>query len=183
MAKMYSDANEIPVDKMPCDSSLSVEWVCEQGHTWNRTVINQMRIRTCPICAKRVPSADYSLFAIHPELANEWDEELNAGIEKNNVMPNANKKLWWKCNAGHTYQCTAADRHRGKGCPFCAGKKVIESESIAVTDKEVVEKYWNYERNVHKPTELSRTSKRKVWVNVDGHDILIAVDDFIKTYS
>lgn len=183
IAKMYSADNLVPADRIPCDSSLNVKWVCEKGHTWERTVANQMRIKTCPVCAQRIPSENYSLFALHPELENEWDEKKNEGVDKEKLMPNTNRKLWWTCKQGHSYECTAADRHRGKGCPICAGKKVVEEESIAVTDKHIVEKYWDYEKNSYKPTELPRTSKRRVWINVNGIQLLISIEDFVKSYQ
>ena len=98
-------------------------------------------------------------------------------------MPNANKKLWWICEKGHSYECTVADRHRGKGCPICAGKKVVEEDSIFATDRELVEKYWNYKRNSYKPTELPRTSKRKIWININDIEILIPIDEFVSKYK
>lgn len=182
MAKLYSKSNPIPVDKMPSNSSVSVEWTCRKSHTWNRTVSNQLKIRTCPVCANRVPSEKYSLFALHPELIAEWDEEKNAGIDTSKIMPNANRKFSWKCDSGHEYLCSAADRHRGKNCPYCAGKKVIESESIYATDREIVDKYWNYDKNKYSPKELPRESKRKVWITENEVDKLITVADLVKKH-
>lgn len=182
MAKLYSKKNEVPVDKISANSSVPVLWECKHGHTWTRTVSNQLKIRTCPVCAKRVPSEKYSLFALHPELEKEWVAEKNDNVETSTIMPNANKKFWWKCSEGHEYLCSAADRHRGKSCPYCAGKKVVESESVFVTDREIVDKYWNYDKNKYSPKELSRESKRKVWITVDGEDKLMPLAEVIKKY-
>ena len=183
MTKLYSENNEVPADKIPYDSSRTVEWKCSEGHTWKRTVSNQIKIRTCPICSQRVPSQKYSLFALHPELEKEWMSEKNVGVDKDTIMPNANKKFWWKCEKGHEYQCTAADKNRGKGCPYCAGKKVLEKDSIFATDNNLINKYWNYEKNTYSPKELSRNSKRKVWISVNQVDILIPVSTFVKKYN
>lgn len=183
MAKLYSKTNPISAKEIPCDSSSRVEWKCKNGHTWKRTVINQLKIRTCPICANRVPSENYSLFALHPELEKEWHKEKNVGIDAATIMPNANKKFWWKCEHNHEYECTAADRHRGKGCPYCAGKKVLEEESVYTTDTAIVEKYWDYEKNKYSPKELSRNSKRKIWIKVGEDNKLLPVSEFVKEFE
>ena len=182
MAKLYSKNNKVPADMIPCDSSANVEWECEHGHTWNRTIANQVKIRTCPVCAKRVPSEKYSLFALHPELKKEWIAEKNGDIGEKEIMPNANKKFWWKCENGHEYLCTAADRHRGKGCPYCAGKKVLEKDSVYATHKDIIKKYWDYEKNRYSPKELPAESKRKVWTIIDGESKLIALNELINKY-
>jgi hypothetical protein len=183
MAKLYATTNLLVAEAIPCDGSTLVDWCCEYGHTWRRTVVNQLKIRTCPVCSKRLPSAQYSLFALHPELELEWDADANEGIDKTLVMPNTNKKFGWICEKGHKYQCTAADRHRNKGCPYCAGKKVALEESIATTHRAIVEKYWDYTKNTYLPTELPSTSKRKIWI-IDGEESkLMTIVDFIKLYG
>lgn len=183
MAKLYATTNPLVAEAIPCDGSTLADWRCEYGHTWRRTVVNQLKIRTCPVCSKRLPSVQYSLFALHPELELEWDADANEGIDKTLVMPNTNKKFGWICEKGHKYQCTAADRHRNKGCPYCAGKKVALEESIATTHRAIVEKYWDYTKNTYLPTELPSTSKRKIWI-IDGEESkLMTIVDFIKLYG
>ena len=48
------------------------------------------------------------------------------------LAPYSGKKAWWKCCKGHSYQAWQKDDRTGKrktGCPYCAGKRKIKSES------------------------------------------------------
>lgn len=180
MAKLYSSKNSVPENEICCESTKVVEWECEKGHTWKRSVANQRRIRTCPVCSKKVASEEYSIFKQKPELEKEWDKEKNADIDASAIMPSTNKKVWWICEKGHSYTCSVADKNRGKGCPICAGKKVLEEDSIFATDRVLVDKYWDYEKNSYSPKELPNTSKRKVWVIVNGESKTIPVCEILK---
>lgn len=180
ISKMYSKNNKLPAGMIPCDSSLVVEWECKKGHKWKRSIKAQTIIKTCPVCSKKIPSEDYSFFKKHPELLVEWDEKKNTGIDVSKILPNSNKKYWWICNKKHSYLCTVADRNRGKGCPYCAGKKVTEENSVAKLNPLVL-KYWDYEKNkAFLPTEISPTSKRKIWVIIDGKSEQITITDLVK---
>ena len=58
-----------------------------------------------------------------PELIKEWD------YDKNDKSPEeysygSGKKVWWKCDLGHTWLAIINDRTNGKGCPICSGRKV-----------------------------------------------------------
>lgn len=40
-----------------------------------------------------------------PELAAQWDHELNGNLTPDNVSYGSNKNVWWKCPiCGHSYQ-------------------------------------------------------------------------------
>lgn len=180
LAKMYTENNKVPADKLPADSSYRAEWKCEHGHVWHRAVKSQTKIGTCPVCANRVPSEKYSFFKLHPELLEEWDAEKNGDVDISKLMPSSNRKYWWTCKEGHSYLCTIADRSRGKGCPICAGKKVTEENSVAKTKPEIL-KIWDYNKNTYLPTELSEKSKRKIWIVIDGESKQVSLADCIKS--
>lgn len=172
IAKLYSENNEIPADRISCDSSYFVEWKCEHGHIYRRPVYLQVRIKTCPICANRVPSDKYSMFVLHPELKNEWHNEKNAGVDVSTLMPNSNQKFWWICKHGHEYECTAADRHRGKGCPICSSRKLLVGFNDLATKHPELVKQWHPTKNGNlKPTDVFANSERRVWWKCDkGHE-------------
>lgn len=58
---------------------------------------------------------------INPLLAEEWDYEKNGDLSPDEVTPNSEKKIWWKCKiCNHEWQATPANRSsRGTGCPNC----------------------------------------------------------------
>ena len=65
----------------------------------------------------------------NPTLANEWNYEKNNGLTPADVMPNSDKKVWWKCKNGHEWQAMIGNRHRGNGCPYCSGRYAIKDEN------------------------------------------------------
>lgn len=38
-------------------------------------------------------------------------------------MSNSGTKVWWRCNQGHEWQATIANRNYGTGCPECYKKQ------------------------------------------------------------
>lgn len=56
-----------------------------------------------------------------PELAKQWHPTKNKDISLNDVTCGSGKKVWWKCNKGHSWEATIASRSSGTGCPYCNG--------------------------------------------------------------
>lgn len=100
----------------------------------------------------------------YPDLSEQWDQEKNGKLEPSMFLPNSTDKMWWKCEKGHSYQATFAHRAEGKGCPYCAGQKVLVGfNDIATTAPELMNE-WDYEKNVNiSPDEISSGSGIKVW--------------------
>ena len=67
-----------------------------------------------------------SLAASNPDLVKEWDYDKNAPLTPDNIARAAKKKVWWKCAKGHSWEASINNRtSNGRGCPYCAGKKVL----------------------------------------------------------
>ena len=104
-------------------SDKKVWWICDKGHSYISSIYSKTRGRGCPVCAGKVVLKGYNDFATHfPDLLNEWD------IDKNEQSPfevsyGSDKKYWWKCSKGHSYEQSISCRKSSKGCPFCFGKK------------------------------------------------------------
>ena len=58
----------------------------------------------------------------NPKLMKEWDTEKNniLGFSPEKTTIGSAKKVWWKCEMGHSWQSTVNHRKQGKGCPTCA---------------------------------------------------------------
>ena len=81
----------------------------------------------CPYCSGRlVVKGKNDLQTINPILASEWDYEKNDKLTPMDVLPNSNKKVWWKCIKGHEWQARIADRNKGRGCPVCYKERKYE---------------------------------------------------------
>ena len=101
-------------------TKVMLPFVCEVGHKWVANLGNRTRLgRGCPFCAGQRIEAGKSLADLFPELAKEYD------LAKNSESPflvftKTNKKYWWTCVAGHSYQRKVIDRTSfGRGCPVC----------------------------------------------------------------
>lgn len=106
-----------------------LEWICNDGHTWKRSVTNAVRqgVR-CPFCSGHLAIPGLTDFAsTHPDIAR----ELRDTTEAIGLKYGSNKILTWVCPEGHQYR-TSIDKRtiRGDGCPYCSGSMV----EVGVTD-------------------------------------------------
>ena len=85
---------------------------------------------------------------------------------------NSHKKVWWKCQKGHEWQAPIGNRNIGRGCPYCAGQKVLKGENDLQTVNPVLANEWNYEKNNGlTPMDVMPNSSKKVWWKCSkGHE-------------
>ncbi len=101
-----------------------LKWKCPEGHTWLASPKERKPPEGtgCPVCAGKSVVKGFNDFAsLFPELAAEaadWDPTT--------VTPHSNKKLGWRCPAGHNYTTSAGQRARGNSCPVCSGRQTLE---------------------------------------------------------
>ena len=100
----------------------------------------------------------------NPEIAKEWNYEKNGHLKPENVTPNSDKMVWWKCVHGHEWQAIIGNRNKGSGCPYCSGKKVLKGYNDLLTVNPMVAIEWDYEKNGElKPENFTSNSGEKVW--------------------
>ncbi len=105
-----------------------------------------------------------------PELLKEWDYDKNA-IRPEEITSGSNRKVWWLCEKGHSWEANISNRKKGRGCPFCSGKRVIEGENDLCSLRPDLIKEWDFEKNTIKPTEISAGSNKRVWWKCSkGHE-------------
>jgi hypothetical protein len=57
-------------------------------------------------------------------LMREWHYEKNKEIDINNITSGSSKKVWWKCDKGHSYLREIYNQRKGYGkCPICRKEK------------------------------------------------------------
>ena len=60
---------------------------------------------------------------MHPELLLFYDYEKNEGIDPRTISYGLEKKVWWKCPEGHSYEQPFHAKSSGAGCPYvCINK-------------------------------------------------------------
>ena len=113
-----------------------------------------------------------SLFFSNPEITGEWHYEKNGVLKPEHFAPNSHRKVWWKCQKGHEWQASIANRNKGRGCPFCSGKKVLPGYNDLQTVNPALAKEWNYEKNAGvRPIDVTPNSNKKAWwICSNGHE-------------
>lgn len=100
-----------------------VWWKCCKGHSWKARVQSRYLGENCPYCNGRfaIPR-ETDIKTLYPELMEEWDDFRNDPIRPEEISPASNRKIWWKCKNGHSWQSSIYVRTtKGGGCPFCSG--------------------------------------------------------------
>jgi len=142
-----------PQDFTRGSSAGKVWWRCSAGpdHEWQATIYNRVAGAGCPFCAGQRPSSTNN-FVDHgdPGVVAEWHPTLNGDLEPAAMTLRSGRKVWWKCSAGpdHEWQATISSRtSRGSGCPFCDGKRVSVTNSLASTASSKIIEEWHPTRN------------------------------------
>lgn len=151
-------------------SGRKVWWHCAKGHSWQAAICGRTMGRKCPYCAGKKVDKNNSLAALYPELVKSWDTNKNVLQTPDDVRPGSHRRVWWKCEKGHSWQSTIYDRTSGKECPYCSGKKADKHNSLAALYPELV-KSWDIDKNAPQtPDGVLPNSHRKVWWKCEkGH--------------
>jgi hypothetical protein len=54
-----------------------------------------------------------------PGLLSEWDYERNGPLAPETLGRSSTTRVWWRCEAGHSWQTSVRTRIRGSNCPTC----------------------------------------------------------------
>jgi DNA-directed RNA polymerase subunit RPC12/RpoP len=164
------NGNLRPADIMPFTGK-NIWWLCEKGHVWQSTVHQRLRYPGCPFCKHKRPGRDYNLQVIKPELASLWHPTKNFKLKPTQVMPFSYKKVWWKCKKGHDWFEYISVMSRGRGCPYCSGKRASKKYNFQAVHPELA-KQWHPTKNGDlTPDQVTPGSKKKVWWRCEkGHE-------------
>lgn len=171
----YEKNGDVTPEMVTRCSNKKVWWVCSNNHSWEAVINNRARLgRWCPFCSGYYPIVgETDLQTVNPELAAQWSPK-NGNLKPTMVSGSSSKKVWWLGTCNHEWQTTVANRHRhGKGCPFCAGRKVLEGFNDLATLAPEIASEWNYEKNGNlKPTMVTlKSTRNKVWWKCQhGHE-------------
>ena len=161
-------------------SNLYLTWVCPQGHgTYQSTMSKRSAGRGCPVCAGVKTLAGVNdIETLHPKLAQQWDENENENITPRDVSSGSRKKVWWKCDRGHSYQAVVNKRTSGTGCPYCANKKVLVGfNDLATIRPDVAQRWHPYKNEGNTPEMFTFRSGHVAWWRCDkGHEWVSDID-------
>lgn len=106
----------------------------------------------------------------NPRVANEWHPTKNGELTPENVLPGSNKRVWWLGGCGHEWDTTIKDRaYTEKGCPFCAGRRILPGFNDLATLVPEVVRFW-HDKNELTPEQVQPGSHKKAyWTGDCGH--------------
>jgi very-short-patch-repair endonuclease len=132
------ELNDIKPHEVTSHSKLKIEWQCKYGHIWKATPSSRIKGGGCPECYKlnridillkaKLQIAGKSLLDEYPKLIEEWDFSKNKR-KPNELTPNSNYKVFWRCRFNHSWEATIYNRTgNGSGCPECSGSGTSKIE-------------------------------------------------------
>lgn len=111
-----------------------------------------------------------------------YDYEKNKNLNPKYITKSSGKRVWWKCDKGHSYQTTVHSMDNGMYCPLCREELIKKGGLIPLDDKYIktlkfsdeikslalefpdIAKEWNYEKNYPvKPENIVSKSHKKFW--------------------
>ncbi|OLN25171.1 zinc-ribbon domain-containing protein [Desulfosporosinus metallidurans] len=171
---------ELDPNTLTCGTHKKAWWRCENGHSWKSSVAHRQGGEGCPFCAgKSVLIGFNDLQSNNPNLAMEWHSNKNGYLKPTMVSTRSNKKVWWRCEKGHEWECTVCKRQEGQGCPICSGRRVLAGFNDLATINPKIAREWNLTKNGDlKPSDVTKFSNKIVWWQCDkGHNWSAKVSD------
>lgn len=161
----YDKNGDLTPDDIVAFSAKKIWWKCHIcKNSWQSTP-NQRTKTSCPYCSNHKIVPGYNDFeSQHPELMCEWDFDKNSTILPSQVASGSEKKVWWKCDKGHSWMATINSRAAGRGCPYCTNQKVLTGFNDFLSLHPELRDEWDYEKNEDcRPEQYTEGSTHKVW--------------------
>ena len=170
----YAKNDGLTPDAVTCHSRQKVWWIDRLGHEWQQEIYSRTALcRGCPFCAGREVLAGFNdLASTHPALSAQWDQEKNFDLTPQMVTAGNSRKVWWRCEKGHSWQATIASRTSGCGCPVCANRKILPGFNDFATTHPALAAEWHPTKNGDlTPQKISYGYDKKVWWRcTNGHE-------------
>jgi len=161
----YKKNGDLRPEQFSIGSHKKIWWRCEYGHSWQSFLYSRESCG-CPVCAGKTVVVGFNdLQTLNPDLAKEWDYEKNGKLQPKDFTAGSNKKVWWKCKLGHSWETIIAHRFlNGSNCPYCTGRIVWQGYNDIVTTHPDIADQWDYEKNGNlRPEQFSIGSNKKIW--------------------
>ena len=152
-------------------------WICARGHRYDMYVFSRtLDGQGCPYCKGKRTMAGYNdLASKRPDVLAKWDYEKNTDLTPQEVTESSHKKVWWRCDRGHSWQARVQTitmlKEGSSGCPYCNGKLATKGENDLASRCPHLLKEWNFEKNAISPDTVTVGSQKKVWWKCsEGHE-------------
>lgn len=165
---------DLTPDRVAAHCNTKHHWLCEKGHDYGASPGKRVSGTGCPYCSnKRVLKGFNDLQTVYPELAVEWDYDLNVGGPEDYVFGSTYRAHWICAGCGRRWEAKICDRaaSKHKTCAKCASKKRGKAfheralkKSGCITDPLLL-KEWDYETNAKDPEWYTPKNNKSVsWI-------------------
>ncbi len=116
---------------------------------------------------------DYCEKCGRKELLHQWHVTKNEWLTPKEISHFSKEKVWWRCEEGHVWQATPANRvYKRTGCPYCAGSKIWPGFNDLKSVCPKVAKEWHPTKNgTVTPEQVWPKSPLSVWWKCEkGHE-------------
>lgn len=173
IASQIVDPNIDPFELGP-KSSLILEWKCPLNHFYKAKVADKIgHINNCLCCSNHKVAIGFNdLLSQNPKLAKEWDYNKNCLLRPENITLGSDKKIWWKCHKGHSWQASPNSRKVNK-CRQCSKKGYSKNEKNIF---ELLQKALNLipEKNIFWNATIPNSNKRyRPDIRIESKKIII----------
>ena len=160
--ELAQEASDWDPTTVTAGSSKKVRWRCKLGHTWLATVKDRSIGGGCAVCSnKRVLVGFNDIATTNPELAAQAD-----GWDPTTVVQFSQKKFGWRCNLGHRWITTVANRSIGSGCPVCSRRQVSQGfNDLATTHPQIAVQADGWDPT----TVIAGSNEKASWKCQQGH--------------
>lgn len=169
------------------NSNIKIFWQCQvnEEHIWKTSISKRTSGYGCPYCSGQKVNSTNNLSTIYPEIADSWHTTKNGSLTPQKIGECSSKKVWWKCDAGkdHEWESTIAHRINGRGCPICAGKKVVKSNSLQTLYPDLAKEWHPTKNGKISPNNVTKGSYKKIWWQCKfnkEHVWLAIIDDRVR---
>lgn len=168
LAKQWHPTKNLPLtpNDVSYGSGKKVWWLCSNNHEWQAVINSRKNVLGCPYCAGQKPTPERNFAIAYPELLKEWDLEKNGKLDPTTLTPRANRKIWWKCKRGHSWQATILNKTRlgYKGeCPYCLNRKLTVDNSLAKLRPDISQDWHPTKNGTLTPNDIIAGGSKKVW--------------------
>jgi len=133
-------------------SNKKVWWLCPKNHSYDSVISDRTSKKTtgCQKCK--------SLDILFPKIADEWHPTKNGELKPDTITHGSNKKVWWLCPKGHSYNLVIFSRtkkDKPQGCQKCKSLDFLFPK---------IAKEWHPSKNGKlRPEEFTSGNGKKVW--------------------
>ena len=99
----------------------------------------------------------------YPRLVAEYHPALNVPLEPGDVSYGSIQGIWWRCSLGHEWLDTPNHRTRGRKCPYCSGRRVCPTNSLASLHPELIAEWHPTKNGKLTPWNVTAGSERLAW--------------------